>query len=250
MKRTLNSTVLSLVLLVVTAICITASGILYKQPLLHILPLYISLFISLLQSRVNRIAYLIGAGNSILYAIVYWHFRLYASAVYAILFSFTIQLATYFLWSKHPSGKATIFRAMKPRQRIGMVLVFIAVWAALYAILSATGSAYRFFDISYSLLGILVSILTMLAFIEYGPLMILSQFISIGLYLAMMRDNPAQITYLIYTLFSMMCQFMALKKIVALRNKQKGHLYENKQESSKPSSCIRSSEHSRIRPQQ
>ena len=64
MKRTLNSTVLSLVLLVVTAVCITASGILYKQPLLHILPLYISLFISLLQSRVNRIAYLIGAGNS------------------------------------------------------------------------------------------------------------------------------------------------------------------------------------------
>ena len=71
MKRTLNFTVLSLVLLVVTAVCITASGILYKQPLLHILPLYISLFISLLQSRVNRIAYLIGAGNAILYAIVY-----------------------------------------------------------------------------------------------------------------------------------------------------------------------------------
>ena len=150
MKRTLNSTVLSLVLLVVTAVCITASGILYKQPLLHILPLYISLVISLLQARVNRVAYLIGAGNAILYAIVYWHFRLYASAVYAILFSFTIQLATYFLWSRRPSGNATIFRALKPRQRIGMVLVFIAVWAALYAILSASGSAYRFFDISYS----------------------------------------------------------------------------------------------------
>ena len=108
MKRILNSTVLSFVLLAVTAVCITVSGILYKQPLLHILPLYISLVISLLQARVNRVAYLIGAGNAILYAIVYWHFRLYASALYAILFSFTIQLATYFLWSKHPSGKATI----------------------------------------------------------------------------------------------------------------------------------------------
>ena len=222
MKRILNSTVLSFVLLAVTAVCITVSGILYKQPLLlHILPLYISLVISLLQARVNRVAYLIGAGKAILYAIVYWHFRLYASALYAILFSFTIQLATYFLWSKHPSGKATIFRALKGRQRIGMTLVFIAVWAAVYAVLSATGSAYRFFDISSSLLGILVSVLTMLAFIEYVPLMILSQLISIGLYLAMMRDNPAQITYLIYTLFSMMCQFMALKKVIALYKKQK-----------------------------
>ena len=147
-------------------------------------------------------------------------------------FSFTIQLATYFLWSKHPSGKATIFHAMKPRQRVCTVLVFIAVWAALYAVLSASGSAYRFFDISSSLLGILISVLTMLAFIEYVPLMILSQFISIGLYLSMMKDNPAQVTYLIYTLFSMVCQFMALKKVIALYQKQKtSERKENKHES-------------------
>lgn len=70
-------------------------------------------------------------------------------------------------------------------------------------------------------LGTLISVLTMQAFIEYVPLMILSQFISIGLYISMMRDNPAQITYLIYTLFSMVCQFIALKKILALYKQQK-----------------------------
>ena len=70
-------------------------------------------------------------------------------------------------------------------------------------------------------LGILISVLTMQAFIEYVPLMILSQFISIGLYISMMRDNPAQITYLIYTLFSMVCQFIALKKVLALYKQQK-----------------------------
>ena len=220
MNRPLKSTILPLVMLAITTVCITVSGILYKQPILHILPLYISLVISLLQSRVNRIAYLIGAGNAILYAIVYWHFKLYASAIYTI-FSFTIQLATYFMWSKNPSGNATIFRAMKPKQRIGTAMGFIAVWAAIYAILSATNSEYRFFDISSSLLGILISVLTMQAFIEYVPLMILSQFISIGLYISMMRDNPAQITYLIYTLFSMVCQFIALKKVLALYKQQK-----------------------------
>ena len=72
----------------------------------------------------------------------------------------------------------------------------------------------------------------MLAFIEYVPLMILSQFISIGLYLSMMKDNPAQVTYLIYTLFSMVCQFMALKKVIALYQKQKtSERKENKHES-------------------
>lgn len=63
---------------------------------------------------------------------------------------------------------------------------------------------------------LLVSILTMLAFIEYVPLMILTQFISIGLYLAMMKENPAQITYLLYTLFSMVCQSLWLLKKLLL----------------------------------
>ena len=63
---------------------------------------------------------------------------------------------------------------------------------------------------------LLVSILTMLAFIEYVPLMILSQLISIGLYLAMMKENPAQITYLLYTLFSMVCQSLWLLKKLLL----------------------------------
>ncbi len=220
MRRFQKSACLFLIPLAVTAVCITASGILYKQPILHILPLYISLAVSLLQARVNRTAYLIGAVNSLLYAAVYLHFRLYASAVYAVLFSFTVQLATYFLWRKNPSGEATVFHALKAPGRIAIAVGFTAVWTAVYALLSAANSGYRFFDLSSSLLGILISILTMLAYIEYVPLMILSQFISIGLYLSMMRENPAQITYLIYTLFSTACQFAALKKVLSLYKEQ------------------------------
>ena len=92
----------------------------------------------------------------------------------------------------------------------------------MYAVLSAADSSYRFFDIATSLLGILVSVLAMFAYIEYVPLMIFSQFISIGLYISMMRDAPAQITYLIYTLFSVVCQFAALKRVMSLYKEQMG----------------------------
>lgn len=43
MKRILNSTLFSWILLGITTVCITLSGILYKQPILYMLPLYISL---------------------------------------------------------------------------------------------------------------------------------------------------------------------------------------------------------------
>mgnify|MGYP007055680114 FL=1 len=75
-----------LMLMIVTAALITATGVVVRQSLVNILPLYVSLCVGQLQSRVSRTAYLIGACNSLLYAVVYAHFRLYASAAYAVLF--------------------------------------------------------------------------------------------------------------------------------------------------------------------
>lgn len=210
-----------MILLFAVAVLITVTGVYFRQSFINLCPLYISLAISLMQSKVNRIAYLIGAVNSILYTIVYIHFKLYATAAYALLFSCTIQLATYFLWGKKPQGKATTFRAMNWKAR-GMVAIgFAAVWGILWIILSATDSNHQIMDISISLLGILSSILTMLAFIEYVPLMILNQVINILLYLAMMKENPAQITFLIYSIFSLVCQVVAMKKVLILYQYQK-----------------------------
>lgn len=227
MKNTQTASRFMKILLGVTAMLITVTGIAFRQSFINILPLYISLFVSLMQSRVNRIAYLIGAANSILYAIVYIHFKLYASAVYAVLFSCFLQLATYFLWSSRSFGKATVFRAMKGWQRAILATGFVVAWTIVWFILPATDSVHRIFDISSSLLGMLNTVLTMLAFIEYVPLMILGQFVNIGLYISMLRDNPAQITYLIYALFSLSCQILALKKVLFLYRQQNAQKIRN-----------------------
>lgn len=212
-------------LLGTAAILITATGIIFKQPFLNILPLYISLFVGLLQARVNRFAFFVGGCNSVLYAIVYIHFKLYATAAYALIFSTSMQFLTYFLWGKKPSGKATVFKAMNAKQRIALAVGFVAAYAVIWLILRTTDSLYRFFDITGSLLGTLCSVLTMLAFIEYVPLTMVSMIISIGLYISMMKENPAQITFLIYVLYSLSCQVFALKKVI--------HLYGEQQKSKK-----------------
>lgn len=193
------------ILLIVTAMGITVTGILFKQSFLRILPLYISLVISLLQSRVNRYASLLGGFNSLLYALVYVYYELYGSAVYAVLFSCPLQLITFLKWQKNPWGKSTVFKAMTWKQRGLLTVGMILVWAAMSAILTAVGSGYVIFDSTITLMGILVSVLTMFAFIEYTVLMIPSSLLNIGLYIAMMKENPEQITYLIFTLYSFTC---------------------------------------------
>ena len=93
-----------------TGILITISGIYYKQNFLRILPLYNSLIIALLQSRVNRYSNLLGSINSILYAAVYFYYGLLASAFQALLFSFPMQLITFIRWNKNKWEKSTVLR--------------------------------------------------------------------------------------------------------------------------------------------
>ena len=79
----------------ITGVLITIAGVYYKQDFLRILPLYISLIIASLQSRVNRYASLLGSINSLLYGAVYIFYGIYASAISAFLFSFPIQMLTF-----------------------------------------------------------------------------------------------------------------------------------------------------------
>lgn len=61
----------------------------------------------------------------------------------------------------------------------------------------------------------LIAILTMLAYIEYTWLMLPSGVISICLHIATMAAHPAQITYLIFSLYSLVCvtkQFFRVRK--------------------------------------
>ena len=93
-----------LCLMAVTAVLITVTGIIFRQSFIRILPLYVSLLVGLLQSRANRYASLLGGLNSILYTLVYIYLGLYASAGYALLFSFPLQIVTFILWSRRKRG--------------------------------------------------------------------------------------------------------------------------------------------------
>ena len=205
-----------LILLAVTAILITVMGILFRQSFIRILPLYVSLFVAVLQSRANRYACLLGGLNSILYTIVYVYLGLYASAGYAILFSFPLQIITFILWSRRKEGESTRFRRMSPLCRLLVLLGFAVSSVALGFVLKAAGSSHQLLDNLNSLMGILITILTMFAFVEYTWLMLPSGLLNIALNIATMQTNPEQITYVVFSVYSMICvtiQFFCVRRL-------------------------------------
>lgn len=196
--------------LCLTAVLITAAGIVFGQSPLRILPLYVSLFIGFLQSRVSRLAPLIGGVNSVLYAAVYAYYGLYASALYALFISCPLQLITFFQWKRRSYGESVVFRRMSTRGRLLTAAGFAACWGAMWALMSLLGSSYRVFDNTVTLLGILITVLTMFAYVEYTVLMLPSCLCSIGMYAVMLAETPEQTTYLIYSVYSLVCSILAL----------------------------------------
>ena len=194
-----------IILMVFTAILITIAGVYYQQSFLRILPLYVSLVISLLQTRISRFASLMGGINSLLYGAVYIYYSLYGSAFSALLFSFPIQILTFIRWNKNKWEHSTVLRKMSRKQRVIVLFGFIGALAAMWILLPLIGAKYVFLDSIINLLGILIYFLTMFAFVEYTFLMIINGVISIILYITMLSDSPEIATYIIYSVYSFIC---------------------------------------------
>lgn len=203
-----------------TAVLITVAGIYYKQGFLRILPLYISLVIGMLQSRVNRYASLIGSMNSLFYGAVYIYYSLYGSAFSAILFSFPIQLITFIRWNKNKWEHSTVLKKLSTKQRLLILVGFIVALVAMWIVLPMIGSQYVFLDSVTNILGILIYFLTMFAFVEYTFLMIINGVIGSTLYVTMLGETPEMITYLIYSVYSFICIVFAFFQARRLYNKQ------------------------------
>ncbi len=189
--------------LVVTAIGISAAAIIFHQQFWRILPLYVSLFVALFQSRMMRAAPLLGGINSILYAAVYFTYSLYGSAAYALLISCPIQLAAFVRWSRKPRGYSTVFRTLTLRARLAVAAIFAASYAALCAALYAGGGKFVFLDGAITVLGVILSTV---------------------LYIRMLADTPEQTTYLVFNVYSLACTTAAafrIRKVCEEQNEEK-----------------------------
>lgn len=207
--------------LAVMAVLITAAGIIFHQSFFRILPLYISLLVMILQSKVSRYAYLVGGLNSILYSIVYLYYGLYGIAAQAFLFSFPMQIITFFNWKKHSEKEIVKFRRMKKSQLVLCVALFAVMWVALYFTLKYFGSDYAVLDNTVTLFGAFTSVLTALTFIEYAYMTLFGAILNVLLYIQVIPAHHEQVTYLVYSIYSLVCVSIHVTRVTKMWKNQK-----------------------------
>ena len=160
------------IIIIATGIAILVAGVLCKQEFFLMIPLFVSLFVMAFQSDANRLGPLIGSINSIIYTAAYIYMGVYASAASAILFSFPIQLMTFFRWKKNAYKKTAIFRKMTTKMRIFWCVLFLVAWGILAGVFMHLDYEYAILDSCTLLFGFVIPVLTMLAYIEYTYLWI------------------------------------------------------------------------------
>ena len=194
-----------IILIVATGIAILIAGVVFKQEFFLMIPLFVSLFVMSFQSEANRIGPLIGSINSIIYTVAYIYMGVYASAASAILFSFPIQLMTFFRWKKNAYKKTAIFRKMTTKMRVGWSIGFLGLWGIIAVIFMQLDYEYAILDSCTLLFGFVIPILTMLAYIEYTYLWIIQCILGVFLNIQMVINDPKETTYLIYGVYALYC---------------------------------------------
>lgn len=207
-------------LMVGSAIAIVVAAIMFEQSFWRISPLFVSLIIALLQSKANRYHALIGGINAILYFVVYLYYGLYGMAFYALFVSCPIQIITFVMWNRNSWKETTVFRKMSIKYRFFICVAFIMALALIQYVLKQFSSDYALLDSTITLLGILTSFLTMFAFVEYTWLMIIYGVINIVLYVVMLKESPEQATYLIFSVYSFICQVIGFFKVRKIYKQQ------------------------------
>ena len=203
------------VIIIITGIAILVAGILCKQKFFLMIPLFISLFVMGFQSEANRIGALAGAINSLIYTAAYIYMGIYGSAASSVLFSFPIQLMTFFRWRKNAYKKTVVFKRMSNKARVLFFSGLAVAWAVLEVVYYWLKYEYALFDSCTFILGFVVPVLTMLAYIEYTYLWIVQAIVSLFLNVQMVINDYSQTTYLIYgvyTVYCIICAFITVRK--------------------------------------
>lgn len=197
------------IIIILTGLAILTSGIYFKQEFFLMIPLFVSLFVMSFQSEANRIGSLIGAINAVIYTVAYLYMGVYISAASAIFLSVPLQLGTFLNWKKNAYKKTVIFKKMSVKTRVISLVALFVLWGISAGVLTYFKYDYAIFDTITFLLGLAVSVLTLLAYIEYTYLWIVQAVTGLIVNVQMVINNPKETTYLIYGVYALYCVIVA-----------------------------------------
>ena len=207
--------------LLITAIALIVLGIIFKQKFIKLLPTLTSLVVLLLSAHANRFTFLLGGFNALVYSIGYIMEKLYPSAVSAIAISFPLQMASFILWSKNQTKDKTVrVNRMNKKTAVITTLSSMIAWTISYFIYKQLGSSSLILDNTTFVLGIITTVLSMLRYIEFVYISAISLTIDTLKWGIIATGNPANVTYLIFSIYALYRQFQGIRTWQALYKTQ------------------------------
>ena len=113
---------------------------------------------------------------------------------------------------------------MSAKTRAVFIISVLALWATLAGVCYYLNYEYAILDSILFLLGVIVQVLTMLAFIEYTYLWIVQAVIGLFLNVQMVFVDPKETTYLVYGVYALYCvigAFMSVQKYYKEQQQEK-----------------------------
>ena len=203
-RRNLWSLVWEYAPMAAVAVLIIVFAVLRQQSLLKTLPTLVTLVVQIMMAHANRYGFLVGGCNALLYGIGYLSVGVYFSAVSSALFSFPMQIWSFFHWKKHSEGNEVAFRFMKPWVCFLTVLTTLGGWALSLVFLRPLfeGGVYPEIDAYLFVAGIVVTVLMAIRFVESQYLNLISGILSIVMWGMIVAENPSEMNYLIISVYN------------------------------------------------
>ena len=186
-------------------ILIVTTGILLKTHPIKVIPLCISCFVMLMQSKVNRYAFLLGGLNSILYGFSSVLMQLYVGAASAFLVSFPLQVITFINWNRNTTKGVTETKKLTPKGRVLLFAIMAGAWVGIFFIFSGLGSPFIVLDNTAAVLGVVTTVLCMLRYSEYAILQFIGSLITLALNISVSLADISNLVNIFMTVYSLVC---------------------------------------------
>ena len=134
-------------------------------------------------ARQERLAYLFGIGNVILYALAVYNKGLYLSAAYNLVYSFPVLIYGYIYWGRpENTGTSGVKKFSNKNRVIGIILMFFAVIGLALVSENFLGGNDVWLDSIVSVCVCVATFLLARKYIEQWFLFIISNFMGIVLF--------------------------------------------------------------------
>lgn len=205
MKITKKELFIDYIPTLLVGVMIIVFAILNGQSFIKTLPTLITLVVLIMSVRANRYAFLVGAANSVLYAIAYVSEGVYFSAASAFLVSMPIQIVSFFIWNCHKSGKTSSkLVKMEWWQLLLVTAAIFPAWAACYFGLGTFFEGNMALLDSYIfILGILISVLVAFRFIEGQFFNVISCVAGLVMWIMICINEPNNVNFLIISCYNL-----------------------------------------------